>query len=179
MLDQNPFQEERLQGPGSEERRVSSSVSHLLHITYAALAGDEFRGGSRLLRGSVKFSVEDMFPIERNYASLRSLSFCVHGKDSKLDFAFTARLFPDYLRNFPQAESLTLSPSRLYIDTPGVAELAKLREITLDECVMDVLEVQDLFLAIFKQDVVNIERITVIAKGSSIACRIRTFGRVS
>lgn len=49
-----------------------------------------------------------------------------------------------------------------------MSELARLREITLHDCEMSVEAVQDLLLAIFKQDVVNLERFTVVGSSSDL-----------
>lgn len=110
------------------------------------------------------FSWEDLFPPERAYPCLRSLSFSVRPARSSPGAALVQRLVPGLLRNFPQAQTLSLSPTGLFTDCPALADLARLRKITFGDCEIIDRQIRSLLVAILDQDVVNVESIAIIPR---------------
>lgn len=118
-----------------------------------------------------ELSWNDMFPKERDFRHLQSLTFAaVFLRQTTLTWSSdpgpTAKLLPNFLRHFPYVKSLVLSHAELPANCPSdtVAELSKLREITLNKCAMGAHQLEALFLALFEQDVVNVERITIASE---------------
>ena len=93
--------------------------------------------------------------------------------DDDCDSALAAsELASGLLSIFPEAQTLALAPTRFPIpmDDLDVAGLAKLREISLGNWESDAKTFQSLLHAIFEQEVVNVERITVdLAEEEEIA----------
>lgn len=77
-----------------------------------------------------------------------------------------AKLYPLLLRRFPQAEPLKLVNARFRPSGPGLPELAKLREIVLEENEMAVDELLDFIQALLQQDAVNVESLRVLSKSA-------------
>ena len=71
-----------------------------------------------------------------------------------------AQFIPSLLRRFPQVSNLQFSLMAEDSMT-SFKELAKLREITLHECRLDMQQLSQFVTPIFQQDVVNVERLTV------------------
>ena len=107
-------------------------------------------------------SWDSFFPPSRAFPHLRKLSFSAKGATKKKEDTIICNdLFPGLLEHFPGIESFTLEPAEIAADCPDVPALARLRELTLRDCRMETDDIEAFLRALFEQEEVNVERITI------------------
>ena len=98
-----------------------------------------------------------LFPRDRELVHLRDFFLSVESSSKPLQAAFH---IPSLLQRFPQLSNLHSSLGD--VDSiRSFTELARLREITFRDCQLEMPQLGRFVASLFKQDVINVERLTV------------------